>query len=176
MALVVLVVILAIPVVEIWAFIQAGEAIGAAPTIALTLLTAGVGVMLFRWQGTAIVGRLRSEMEDGRMPLLEIVDGFGLLIAGALLFLPGLVTDVIGFVLFIPPVRVVLIAAMVRSMMRRGHVHMSGGATMHRSPGGAGDRVVEAEFEEVRAEDDNASPANKDGPHRLEGPDSGSRQ
>ena len=119
MALVVLVVILAIPIIEIWAFIEAGEAIGAAPTIALTLLTAGIGVMLFRWQGTAIYGRLREEMEAGRMPLLELVDGFGLLIAGALLFLPGLVTDAIA-VLFIPPVRVVLIAGMVRSMMRRG--------------------------------------------------------
>lgn len=90
---------------EIAVFIRVGEAIGLLATLGLTLFGMIAGALLLRWHGMATLMRVRAEMEAGRTPARPLAEG-ALLAAGALLLiLPGFLTDAIGILLFVPPVR-----------------------------------------------------------------------
>ncbi|WP_018701019.1 FxsA family protein [Amorphus coralli] len=97
--------LLAIPALEIAVFILVGSQIGVLPTIGMVFLTAVIGSMLLRHQGLSILNRVRTEMDAGRVPGAELGHGAMILAAGVLLLTPGFVTDTIGFLLFVPPVR-----------------------------------------------------------------------
>jgi len=100
---------LLIPLVEIYFLIKVGNIIGAVPTIALVVFTALLGAMLLRFQGWATLTRSRQVMEQGQLPALEMLEGVLLVFAGALLLTPGFVTDAIGFVFLVPPLRQAII-------------------------------------------------------------------
>ncbi len=74
-------------------------------TVGLILVTGITGAALARWQGLRTIARIRDEFSQGRPPAGALVDGLLILIAGALLITPGLLTDVVGFSLLIPPIR-----------------------------------------------------------------------
>lgn len=95
----------AIVVVEIAGFIMVGNAIGVLATIGLVFAAAVAGVILLRAQGFEVMQRLQAETEAGRVPAREIADGVVILIAAVLLIMPGFVTDIVGLLLFIPPLR-----------------------------------------------------------------------
>ena len=94
-----------IPIIEIWLLIEVGSLIGAFHTVGLVLLTAFIGVILLKQQGERTLSSARSRLNRGQIPGREMVDGLFLGVAGALLLTPGFVTDAIGFLLFVPPVR-----------------------------------------------------------------------
>jgi UPF0716 protein FxsA len=93
------------PLIELYFLIQVGSVIGALPTIALSVLTALIGGYLVRMQGLAVLMRVRELLDVGEMPALELLDGAVLLVCGLALLLPGFVTDIIGFLLLVPPLR-----------------------------------------------------------------------
>ena len=97
--------LLTIPVLEIAVFIVVGQLIGLWPTLGLVLLTAILGTMLLKRQGFSTLAAIQSETRSGRLPGRELMDGVMIAIAGVLLLTPGLVTDTIGFLLFVPGVR-----------------------------------------------------------------------
>lgn len=97
--------ILALPFVEIAVFIRVGEWLGVWPTIGLTLLSTIVGINLMRMQGLITIARAREAIARNEPPVDEMLDGLCILLAGALLIVPGFVTDVLGLLLFIPWVR-----------------------------------------------------------------------
>jgi UPF0716 protein FxsA len=105
MAPLILLVVLGMPFVEIAVFIRVGEAIGVLPTVALTLLSTSAGIALMRHQGLATLARARAMAERNEPPVEELLDGLCILLAGALLIVPGFVTDALGLFLFIPGVR-----------------------------------------------------------------------
>lgn len=94
-----------LPLAEIAAFVVVGGKVGALATIALTIATSVVGAVLMRWQGFGILGRLQRELDKGGSPGRELAHGAMVLLAGVLLLIPGFLTDVLGLLLFIPPVR-----------------------------------------------------------------------
>ncbi len=100
---------LAVPMVEIYFLIKVGSVIGAIPTIALVVFTALLGAMLLRFQGWITLQRARMSMAQGQLPATEMMEGVLLVMAGALLLTPGFVTDSIGFLLLVPPLRKALI-------------------------------------------------------------------
>ena len=76
-------------------------------TIGLLLLLSLVGVWLTKQQGLSVISRIRRQLDTGRMPTNELIDG-GLVLAGGLLLIaPGFVTDGLGLLLLFPPTRVV---------------------------------------------------------------------
>jgi UPF0716 protein FxsA len=101
--------LLMVPLVEIYFLIQVGRLIGAIPTIALVVFTALLGAMLLRFQGWTTLQRTRLSMAQGQVPALEMLEGVLLVLAGILLLIPGFVTDAVGFLLLIPPLRRALI-------------------------------------------------------------------
>src|SRR3954447_21649389 len=96
---------LVVPIVEIFVLIQVGSAIGALNTVGLLLLVSLVGAWIVKHQGSSTVRRIRDELAMGRMPGASLVDGALIFCAGVLLLVPGFVTDAVGLVLLIPPVR-----------------------------------------------------------------------
>src|SRR3546814_4014327 len=118
MALFLLLAIIGLPIAEIAVLIQAGGLIGVGPTIGLILLTAILGTVLLRAQGMRTLDRARASLDRGEPPVGELFDGLCLLAAGGLLLLPGFITDTIGLLLFIPPVRRVLGRAVLADRKR----------------------------------------------------------
>lgn len=95
----------AVPLMEIAAFVLVGSRIGVVATLAMVLVTALVGSILLRVQGFGLLSRIRQEVDAGRVPQRELVHGVMILLAGLLLLLPGFVTDAMGFLLFVPAFR-----------------------------------------------------------------------
>ncbi len=100
-----------IPLIELYFLIQVGSQIGAFSTIFLTVFTALLGGWMVRAQGLSTIMRLRETMERGEVPALEMMEGSVLLICGFMLLLPGFITDAVGFIFLIPPVRRWLLSA-----------------------------------------------------------------
>ncbi|MEM7225106.1 MAG: FxsA family protein [Pseudomonadota bacterium] len=136
------------PLVEIAVFIEVGGWIGLWPTLGLCILTALLGSWQLRSQGMATLERARTQIDQGQMPAKELFNGACLLIAGALLLVPGFVTDAMGALLFIPAVREALRRGIGRRMKASGETRVFvDGKEVHRS--GPRDGVIDGEFEEV---------------------------
>ena len=104
-----------IPLTELYFLIKVGAQIGALPTIFLTLFTAGLGGYMVRRQGFSTLRRVREMMDRGEMPAIEVMEGAILLVCGVLLLLPGFITDGVGFLFLVPPVRRWLLTAGLQS-------------------------------------------------------------
>jgi UPF0716 protein FxsA len=98
-------VVVALPFIEIAGFVLVGEAVGVLATLALVIAAAVLGAMLLRVQGFGVMTRIHREVEAGRDPSGEVAKGVMVLFAGILLLIPGFFTDIVGLLLFLPPVR-----------------------------------------------------------------------
>ncbi len=114
-----LVVFLVVPVVELAVIIQVGHVIGTWNTIAVLLVVSFGGAWLVKREGLTVARRFRQQMEAGHVPSRELADGVLILFAGALLLTPGFVTDVLGLLLLLPPVRSAVRATAMHRVMRR---------------------------------------------------------
>jgi UPF0716 protein FxsA len=105
-------------VVEITVMIQVGQWIGFLNTIGLLLLVSLVGAWLVKRQGLGVMARIREQRSAGRLPAAEAFDGALILVAGVLLVIPGFVTDALGLLLLLPPVRAVVRRFVSRRVLR----------------------------------------------------------
>ncbi|MCU7919592.1 MAG: FxsA family protein [Candidatus Thiodiazotropha sp. (ex Epidulcina cf. delphinae)] len=131
-----------VPLVELYFLIKVGAQIGAFPTIFLTIFTALLGGWMVRAQGFATLSRVREAMDRGEAPAFEMMEGAVLLICGLLLLLPGFVTDVVGFIFLVPPLRRWLLTVGLQG----GGVMGPTGSNGERSPPQRETRVIEGEF------------------------------
>ena len=113
----ILLTVLLLPFLEIAGFIWVGSEIGILPTLAAIILTAVAGVMILRWQGMGMIMDSRAMMARGEMPRQNIAETMMMAVAGIFLLIPGFITDAIGFLLLIPPVRAWLYHQMSRNMI-----------------------------------------------------------
>ncbi len=97
-----LILIIVIPLIEIYLFIKIGSSIGAFNTISLILITAIVGVYYARYEGLNTLKSAMSQIVTNKLPIYEIISGAALAIASLLLILPGFATDLIGLLLIFP--------------------------------------------------------------------------
>ena len=96
---------LLVPTAELILLIWIGERVGFWPTVGLIALTALVGSWLARREGVAAFRRFQKRMATGQLPGRELTDGLIILVAGALLLTPGILTDVVGLLGLLPPSR-----------------------------------------------------------------------
>ena len=148
-ALVLLIAFIGLPLIEVAVFIQVGSRIGVAWTIGLCLLTALIGTAMIRHQGLSVLQRAREQMARNEPPVREVFEGFCLVIAGALLLTPGFVTDALGGLLLLPPVRQVLFERVRKHIEIRAAARPGGGP---RRPGPGRGPTIEGEFEDLTPE------------------------
>lgn len=163
MFLIFFLIFLATPILEIVLFIQIGGFIGVGPTILIVIITAIVGSILLRLQGSAVIQRTQLALRAGELPVDPVIDGISLLVAGALLLTPGFFTDAVGFLLFVPPFRRALARRIFLHMVRSGNVFVAGGGPEGEPPRGRRDRdeerrrpkqetIIDVEYEPVDEE------------------------
>jgi UPF0716 protein FxsA len=119
-----LVLLVVLPVLELWTIVQVGQAIGVWETIALLIIFSVVGVWLVKREGVNVWRRLNEQLRLGKVPTNEIIDGVLLLLAGTLLLLPGFIGDIVGIALLVPPIRAVarsIVAWSTVKWISRGH-------------------------------------------------------
>ena len=105
-----IILILGIPLIEIYLFIKVGSEIGALNTILLILMTAVVGIWYARYEGFNTLRSGMSQLVKNELPLYEIVSGAAIAFAALLLILPGFATDIIGILLVFPITRKIILS------------------------------------------------------------------
>ena len=103
-----LLIILFVPLIEIYLFIEIGGQIGAFNTILIILLTAVVGIYFVKLQGLNTLKSGVAQLYKNQIPVYEMISGAALGFAALLLIVPGFATDIIGFLLIIPITRKII--------------------------------------------------------------------
>jgi len=147
-----------IPFTEIFVFMTVGVKIGLLNTLLLALFTAVLGGGIARHQGLETLFKAQKSMRAGSMPTKELFDGLCLVAAGALLITPGFVTDTIGFLLLIPPVRDALRVKVGEHLQTSG-ADMSGaytsrGYSSHQEFHIHDPSAIEGEYEDLDKDDE----------------------
>ncbi|NPA72018.1 MAG: FxsA family protein [Gammaproteobacteria bacterium] len=109
-----------VPMIELYVLIQVGEEIGALPTVLLTIFTAVGGLALMRAQGLAVMQQAQAAMAAGQPPQQQVMEGVFIFLGGIFLFLPGLISDTLGFLFLLPFVRHFFIQQSVQGMASKG--------------------------------------------------------
>lgn len=148
-----------IPVLEISVFILVGNQIGLLATVAIILTTALIGATMLRHQGLSVLRRAQKTLDEGGIPVESVIDGIGLLLAGAFLITPGLITDVAGFTLLVAPLRRKIAHYIIKYAMKKGALKMSTyqNTTNHGSQNSGQTKqsknIIDAEYENVDPHD-----------------------
>lgn len=115
------VLLIVVPIVELYVLFQVADGLGWGLSIVLLLTISFVGAALMRWQTSGAFTRVTDRIRKGEMPSKELVDGALMIFGGALLLTPGFFTDAVGLAMFIPPLR----ALARRLVMRRVNTRVS---------------------------------------------------
>jgi UPF0716 protein FxsA len=133
-----LLLIIGIPIIEIYLFIKIGSQLGAFSTILLIFITAFFGVIYARYEGFNTLRSGMSQLVKNELPVYEIISGAALTFAALLLILPGFATDLIGLMIIFPPTRK-LIFKKVSTKKRPNHSKQD---------------FINGEYEDIEDEDD----------------------
>ena len=135
----VLLLIILIPIVEIYLFIKIGSQIGAFTTISLIFVTAIIGVYYARYEGLNTLKSGITQLYKNQIPLFELMSGAALAVAALLLILPGFATDLLGFLIIFPLTRKIFFQLL--SKKTKSEVHIK-------------DDLIEGEYEDKDNEND----------------------
>ena len=119
----VLILILSIPLIEIYLFIKIGSSIGAFNTISLIFLTAIIGVAYARYEGFNTLRSGMTQLVKNEVPIYEIVSGAALTFAAILLIIPGFATDCLGLLLIIPITRKLIFSAFFKKFNKKNNTY-----------------------------------------------------
>ena len=109
-----LILIIGIPLIEIYLFIKIGSQIGAFNTVLLILITAVLGVTYARYEGFNTIKSGMSQLIKNELPVYELFSGATLAFAAILLIIPGFATDLIGLSLIIPLTRKIILNKFIK--------------------------------------------------------------
>jgi UPF0716 protein FxsA len=150
------------------AFIYIGSEIGGLLTLLGVFVTAIFGIALLKRQGLSVLSRIQADLAKGRAPVTSIADSISMAVGGALMLIPGYVTDGVGLLLFIPGIRtltgVYLLQWIAKNKRFTGFTNFGGASFGNAASGAAGyqhnpftkqqhktrgdDDIIEGEFEE----------------------------
>ena len=136
-----IILILGIPLIEIYLFIKVGSEIGALKTILLILTTAVVGIWYARYEGFNTLRSGMSQLVKNELPLYEIVSGAAIAFAALLLILPGFATDIIGILLVFPVTRKIILSKYSKKN------------TSKKKDNDRGKNYIEGEYEDIEDKD-----------------------
>ena len=134
----VILLIIGIPIIEIYLMIKVGGMIGAFNTILLIFFTAITGVYFAKLEGLNAIKSGFGQLVRNELPIYEIISGAALAFAALLLIIPGFLTDFVGFLLIIPVTRKVFIRSIASKFRKKNN-----------------DDFIEGEIEENKQDDNN---------------------
>ncbi len=134
-----LLLIIFVPLIEIYLFIKIGSQIGAFNTISLILLTALLGVWYARYEGFNTLRSGIAQILRNELPLYEILSGAALAMAALLLIIPGFATDILGFLIVFPLTRKLIFGKLLKNFKEE---------TKIKKP------YIEGEFEDIEDDDE----------------------
>ena len=114
--------IIGIPAIEIYLMIKVGGIIGALNTILLIFFTAITGIYFTKMAGLSTLRSGFNQLIKNEIPVYEIISGAALAFAAFLLILPGFLTDIVGFLLIIPPTRRILISSISSKFKKKDNI------------------------------------------------------
>ena len=135
-----IILILSIPLLEIYLFIKVGSQIGALNTVLLILVTAIAGIWYARYEGFNTLRSGMSQLVKNEMPLYEIVSGAAIAFAALLLILPGFATDIIGILLIFPVTRKIILSKYSKNYSKNKNKHKK-------------KNFIEGEYEDIEDKD-----------------------
>ncbi len=135
----ILLLIIIIPVIEIYLLIKIGSEIGAISTILLIFTTAIVGVYYAKYEGLNTLKSGFMQLRKNEPPTFEMLSGAAIAFAAVLLIIPGFVTDIFGFFLIFPPSRKFIF----KSLFKKNFVKKS-----------ENNDFIEGDFEDIEDNDD----------------------
>ena len=135
----VLLLIILVPILEIYLFIKIGSQIGAFTTISFIFITAVIGVYYARYEGLNTLRSAISQLYKNQMPLFELMSGAALAVAAFLLILPGFATDLLGFLVIFPFTRKIIFNLFAKNKKNEMYVK---------------DDLIEGEYEDKDNEND----------------------
>ena len=115
-----LVLFIIIPAIELALFIKVGAIIGVFPILAFIFLSAVIGMAVMQRQGVSTLFKVNEKLEKGETPANEVIQGFLLGVGGVFLILPGFLTDFLGILLLIPPIRRRMASYILRKSAENG--------------------------------------------------------
>ncbi|MCK4691632.1 MAG: membrane protein FxsA [Desulfuromonadales bacterium] len=116
-----------VPIIELYVLIEAGRQIGVGATVTLIFITGVAGAYLAKSQGLNLINRIQQDLNEGRVPAVEMIDGAMILAGGLLLLTPGFCTDLIGFCLLTPATRKIFKGTLqnwLEKKIQRGEIHI----------------------------------------------------
>ena len=134
-----LLLIILIPILEIYLFIKIGSQIGAFTTISLIFITAIIGVYYARYEGLNTLRSGITQLYKNQMPLFELMSGAALTVAAILLIFPGFATDLLGFLIIFPLTRKIIFRLFAQN--KKSEVHVK-------------DDLIEGEYEDKDNDND----------------------
>ena len=135
--------IIGIPLIEIYLMIKVGGFIGAFNTIFLIFFTAITGIYFVRLAGLSALKSGFNQLVKNEIPIYEMISGAALAFAALLLIIPGFLTDIVGFLLIIPPTRKIIIKL------------ISSKFNANRRGKNVNENIIEGDFEENNYDDQN---------------------
>tara|TARA_B100000029_G_scaffold343741_1_gene336134 strand:- start:9 stop:434 length:426 start_codon:yes stop_codon:yes gene_type:complete len=134
-----IILLISIPIVEIYLFIKIGTQIGAFNTILLIFITAFLGIIYARYEGFNTLKSGMSQIIKNEMPIYEIVSGAALAFAALLLILPGFATDLLGLLIIFPPTRKIFFKKVSTKYSKNNHKKQD---------------FIDGEFEDINEDDE----------------------
>ena len=134
-----LLLIIGIPIIEIYLFIKIGSQIGALNTILLILLTAFIGIFYARYEGLNTLRSGFSQLVKNKIPAYELISGAVLAFAAFLLILPGFATDILGFLFIFPLSRKIILERFLKKFKNQNQQTKE---------------FIDGEFEDIEDDDD----------------------
>lgn len=182
-----LILLVAIPLIELAILIKAGQWIGFWPTLAIVIATFVVGAVVVSRSGLSSAMKTREALARGEPPVTAMLEGALLAVGGVLLMTPGLIADVAGLLLLLPPVRTLIARMALRNAIVAGEVRVerhrttstaSGDFARQRPdiPGASDGPVIEGEFERLDERPAPGSKSSSNGRDRDGGTTNGSHE
>ena len=116
----ILALLIIVPIVELYVFVKVAEAIGFLDALVILVAVSLVGLWLVKRAGLRVWARFNEQIVAGSTPSREVADGVCLLLAGLLVAIPGFVTDAIGLLLLLPPIRALVRRFLLKRYAGRG--------------------------------------------------------
>ena len=126
--------LVSVPLLELYVIVQVAGGLGAGQTIVLLLVVSVAGAWMVRRSGLGVLNQIRTRLAQGELPGNELVDGLLILLAGAFMLTPGFLTDALGLLLLFPPTRIAMRSVLVRRYSKR--ISVAGWSGGPSGPGG----------------------------------------